>query len=79
MLWRSDGNNIALHRANMEQLAELLQAWGVSPHALEQFYALLDDPRFVVWVLYLGFNLRQAPDNALGNWRPNAPNNALSC
>lgn len=49
LLWRGGGKHIALHRANMEQLAELLMDRGVSPHDLKQFHALIADPQFAVW------------------------------
>ncbi|CCH32572.1 methyltransferase [Actinosynnema sp. NPDC047251] len=48
-LWRGGEDHIALHRANIGQVAELLLDQGVSPHELDRFHALLDDPRFAVW------------------------------
>ncbi|SES41491.1 class I SAM-dependent methyltransferase [Actinokineospora terrae] len=48
-LWRGGSEEIQLHRVNAEQLAGPLAAAGVSPRALADFSALLEDPTFTVW------------------------------
>ncbi|MBG0854649.1 methyltransferase domain-containing protein [Streptomyces spinoverrucosus] len=46
--WAGGGKGISLHRVNMQQAREGLLADGVTEAQLTRFYALLDDPAFVV-------------------------------
>ncbi|TDD61703.1 methyltransferase domain-containing protein [Kribbella antibiotica] len=46
--WQGGGEGIQFHRANVEQVAGQLAEAGIGPRELEQFWALLEDPAFVV-------------------------------
>ncbi|MFI9366196.1 class I SAM-dependent methyltransferase [Kitasatospora sp. NPDC053057] len=46
--WPGGGTGIALHRHNIDQVAERLIASGIKPGELDGFRALLEDRRFVV-------------------------------
>ncbi|MEV6168302.1 hypothetical protein AB0L99_08775 [Streptomyces sp. NPDC051954] len=46
--WRGGGDGIALHRHNVDQVADELNGAGVSDGDLRRFRALLEDPAFVV-------------------------------
>ncbi|WP_141311900.1 methyltransferase [Streptomyces spinoverrucosus] len=46
--WPGGGKGIGLHRVNMQQAREGLLADGITDEELTRFYALLDNPAFVV-------------------------------